>query len=78
MTIIQSNVPYPNYPYNAVGATPTTKDIASTCYDAQRPYVAKTYEYLTTEHKPSYTWPVIGTIVSTISLLTVAAMKFRK
>ena len=73
-----SYVPYANYPYNAIGANNVTKDIASYSYDGQRPDVAKTYEFLTSEHKPSYTWPVIGTVVSAISLIVVSALKFKK
>lgn len=75
---LPSNVPYAGYPGNAIGATPVTKDIASYCYDTQRPNIAKTYDYLTTQEKPSYTWPIIGAVVSALSLLTVAAMKFKK
>lgn len=70
-----SNIPYQGFPYNAVGATPVTKDIASYSYDTQRPNIAKTYGYLTTEDKPKYTWPVIGLVVSTLSL---AALKYIK
>lgn len=77
MNSVNSFVPYQNYPYNATGATPVTKDIASYCYDTQRPDIAKTYGYLTSDQKPSYTWPVIGAVVSAISLLTVAALKLR-
>lgn len=75
---ISSNIPYAGYPANAAGATRVTKDIASYCYDTQRPYIAETYGYLTSKDKTSYTWPVIGAVVSAVSLLTVAAMKLRK
>ena len=47
MNSVNSFVPYQNYPYNATGATPVTKDIASYCYDTQRPDISKTYGYLT-------------------------------
>ena len=76
--ISSSRIPYAGYPANATGATPVTRDIASYCFDAQRPYIAKTYEYLTTEEKPSYTWPIIGAAVSFLSLIGVAALKLRK
>ncbi len=66
---------YQGYPANAVGATQMTKDIASYCYDTQKPNISKTYSYLTSDTNPSYTWPVIGVVVSALSLLTVAAMK---
>ncbi len=75
---ISSFVPYQGYPANATGATPVTKDIASYCYDTQRPNISKTYTYLTTEDKPNYTWPVIGAVVSALSLLTVAGLKLKK
>ena len=76
--IPSSNIPYAGFPYNATGATPVTKDIASYCYDTQRPYISQTYGYLTSDNKQNYTWPVVGAVVSALSLLTVAAMKFRK
>lgn len=72
---IPSNIPYNGYPANATGATPVTKDIGSYCYDTQRPYIAKNYSYLTTEDKPSYTWPIVGTVVSFLSLLALRAIK---
>ncbi len=75
---ISSNIPYVGYPANATGATPVTKDIASYCYDTQRPNISETYGYLTSDNKQNYTWPVIGAVVSALSLITVAAMKFRK
>lgn len=59
-----SNIPYQGFPANAVGATPVTKDIASYCYDTQRTNIAKTYHHLTSEDKQSYTWPIIGAVVS--------------
>jgi len=74
---ISSRIPYAGYPYNATGATPVTKDIASYCFDTQRPYIQKTTDYLTSENNQSYKWPIIGTIVSAISLLAVAAIKRR-
>lgn len=70
-----STVPYQGYPHNAVGATQVTKDIASYSYDTQRPNIAKTYGYLTTEDKPKYLWPSIGLAVSFLSML---ALKFIK
>lgn len=73
--IYSSMTPYQGYPSNAIGANTTTKDIASYCYDTQRNDISETYGYLTSNDKPSYKWPVIGTIVSAISLITVAAMK---
>ncbi len=76
--ISSPHIPYNGYPGNAIGETQVTKDIASTCFDAQRPYIAKTYEFLTTEEKPSYTLPVIGAVVSFLSLIGVAALKLRK
>lgn len=76
--ITSPHIPYAGYPANAVGATQVTKDIASSCFDTQRPYIAKTYNYLMTEDKPSYTWPVIGAVVSALSLIGVAAIKLRK
>ncbi len=78
MLVTQSNIPYVGYPANAVGATPVTKDIASYCYDTQKPHISETYGYLTSNQKQNYTWPIIGTVVSALSLLTVTAMKFRK
>ncbi len=72
-----SRVPYQGYPNNATGATQVTKDIASYCYDTQKTNISKTYGYLTSDDKPSYTWPVIGAIVSFASLITVAALKRR-
>lgn len=75
---LPSNIPYAGYPANAVGATPVTKDIASYCYDTQRPNISKTYGYLTSQDKTSCTWPVIGAVVSALSLLAVTAMRFRK
>ena len=72
---ISSRVPYAGYPYNATGATPVTKDIASYCYDTQRPYIQKTTNFLTTEDKTSYKWPLIGAIVSALSLIAVTAIK---
>lgn len=73
--INSSQLPYAGYPANAVGATPVTRDIASYCYDTQRPHVAKTYGYLTGEHKESYTWPVIGLISSLVALGIVNTIK---
>ena len=69
--INSSYVPYSGYPANATGATQVTKDIASYCYDTQRPKIAETYGYLTSNEKPDYTWPVIGTVVSALSLIAV-------
>ncbi len=69
--ISSSYVPYAGFPANATGATPVTKDIASYCYDTQRPSISKTYGYLTTEEKENYTWPVVGTIVSALALMAV-------
>lgn len=66
---------YQGYPANAVGATQMTKDIASYCYDTQKPNISKTFSYLTDDSKPSYTWPIIGTVVSAISLIALTAMK---
>lgn len=74
---ISSRVPYANYPYNAVGATPVTKDIASTCFDTQRPHIQQTMDYLCDNSRPSYTWPIIGALVSAISFITVCAIKKR-
>ena len=73
--INSSYVPYSGYPANATGATQVTKDIASYCYDTQRPAIAETYEYLTTDHKPDYKWPVIGSIVGALSLVAVRLIK---
>lgn len=72
---ISSRIPYQGYPHNAVGATPMTKDIASYCYDTQRNSIEDTYVSLASKDKPSYTWPIIGAVVSFASLLTVAAIK---
>ncbi len=76
--ISSSYIPYQGYPANATGATQVTKDIASYCYDTQRPNISKTYGYLISEEKPNYTLPVIGALVSFMSLIGVAALKFRK
>lgn len=73
--ISSSYVPYSGYPHNATGATPVTKDIASYCYDTQRPSIAKTYDYLTSENKTSLKWPIVGVVTSFLSLLAVAAIK---
>ena len=70
-----SNIPYQGFPANAVGATHVTKDIASYCYDTQRTNIAKTYHHLTSEDKQSYTWPIIGAVVSFLSLLAVTSIK---
>lgn len=73
--ISSSYVPYSGYPYNATGATQVTKDIASYCYDTQRPSIAKTYDYLTSENKQNLTWPIVGVVTSFLSLLAVSAIK---
>lgn len=69
-----SYIPYQGYPSNAVGATKVTKDIASYCYDTQKNNISQTYSYLTTNDNPSYKWPVIGTVVSLLSLIAVRCM----
>lgn len=73
--ISSSYVPYSGYPNNATGATPVTKDIASYCYDTQRPSIAKTYDYLTSDNKQNLTWPIVGVVTSFLSLLAVSALK---
>lgn len=73
--ISSSYVPYNGYPNNATGATPVTKDIASYCYDTQRPSINKTYGYLTTEQNENLTWPIVGVVTSFLSLLAVGALK---
>ena len=73
--ISSSYLPYNGYPANATGATQVTKDIASYCYDTQRPSISKTYGYLTSEHKPDYKWPVIGSIVAALSFVGVRLIK---
>lgn len=73
--VTSSLVPYQGFPANAVGATKVTKDIASYCYDTQKNNISKTYGYLTTEDNPSYKWPVIGAVVSALSLIAVKCIK---
>ncbi len=73
--VYSSQIPYQGFPSNAVGATKVTKDIASYCYDTQKNNISKTYTYLTTDDTPSYKWPVIGTVVS---LLSLAALRYIK
>ena len=73
--VYSSQIPYQGFPSNAVGAKKVTKDIASYCYDTQRNNISKTYTYLTTDDTPSYKWPVIGTVVS---LLSLAALRYIK
>lgn len=73
--VTSSFIPYQGYPANATGATGVTKDIASYCYDTQKNNISKTYTYLTTDDNPSYKWPVIGTVVSLISLIAVRCMR---
>ena len=75
MNGVSSFTPYAGYPYNATGATPVTKDIGSHCFDTQRPNIEKTNAYLMSDNKQNYTWPIIGTAVSALSLLTVIALK---
>lgn len=70
-----SLTPYSGYPANAVGVTPVTKDIASYSYDTQRQNIQKTYNYLTTEQKTDYTWPIVGVAVSALACLAVKFLK---
>ncbi len=72
---ISPNIPYSGYPANATGATPVTRDIASYCYDTQKNNISKTYGYLTTESKPNYTWPIVGGIVSLLSIFAVTRLR---
>lgn len=55
-----------SYPPNTKAAAKMTERIAQENYDMQ------VYKK---NNKPSYTWPVIGTIASTIALFLVKAMK---
>lgn len=71
---VSSSIPYQGYPHNCTGATPVTKDIASYCYDTQRPSIADTFAHLTTKDKPSYTLPIIGCVASFLSILGVKAL----
>ena len=48
---VSSRIPYAGYPHNATGATPVTKDIASYCFDTQRPYIQRTTEFVTSQDK---------------------------
>ena len=73
--ISSSQLPYAGYPHNAVGANNTTKDSASYCYDTQRPAIAENYTYLTSDNKQNLTWPIVGTIVSFLSLLIIGKLK---
>ena len=73
--ISSTYIPYSGYPANATGATQVTKDIASYCYDTQRPSISETYGYLTSDHKPDYKWPAIGAAVSLIGLLAARFIK---
>jgi len=76
MTNISSSyLPYAGYPPNASGANNMTKDIASYCYDTQRQAIGETFTYLTSDNKQNLTWPIVGTIVSFLSLLAVGALK---
>lgn len=76
MTNINSSYhPYAGYPNNAVGANNTTKDIASYCYDTQRNAIARSYEFITSDSKQSLTWPIVGTLVSFLSLIAVGIIK---
>lgn len=73
--ISSSHLPYAGYPPNAVGANNTTKDLSSYCYDTQRNAIAKSYTYSVTENKQDLTWPVVGSIVSFLSLLAIGYIK---
>ena len=73
--VSSSYVPYNGYPHNATGATQVTKDIASYCYDTQRPNIAKNYAYLTSDNKQSLTWSIVGVVTSFLSLLAISALK---
>lgn len=73
--ISSSQLPYTGYPHNAVGANNTTKDLASYCYDTQRPAISENYAYLTTDNKQNLTWPIVGSVVSFLSLLAIGAIK---
>lgn len=55
-----------NYPPNTKGAAKMTEVIARENYDSQ---------IYNRENQPSYTWPVIGTIVSALTLIAVKFMK---
>ncbi len=74
-SVYPSQIPYQGYPANAVGATKVTKDIASYCFDTQKNDISKTYAFLTTDEKPNYTWPVLGLVVSALSLIAIRFLK---
>lgn len=67
---IQNSVNYQqiqySYPPNTKGAAKMTEVIARENFDSQ---------IYNRENKPSYKWPVIGTIVSTLALLAIKFMK---
>ncbi len=70
MTTIGSSVNYQpvkySYPPNTKGAAKMTEVIAKENYDLQM------YK---TEHKPSYTWPVIGMVSSVLAFIAVKLIK---
>lgn len=67
---VNNNVNYQpikySYPPNIKGAAKMTEVIAKENYDSQ---------IYNRENQPSYTWPVIGTIVSALTLLTIKFLK---
>lgn len=74
-TVNSSQIPYANYPHNAVGSTPVTKDIASLSYDTQKPMIAKQQAYFASDRKQNLTWPIVGIVTSFLSLLAIRAIK---
>ena len=63
------------YPANCTGACRVTKDIAQYNYDTQRNDIARSIERANSEKKSSYTWPVIGVVVSALATIIVARVR---
>lgn len=77
MSFMTSNVASVGYPPNTVGATPMTKIIAEDAYDTMRPEIARAIEKRENPSKPSYTWPLIGLLVSAVAMIVVNRAKFK-